>query len=120
MEAMAAMVIVTILIVALVPVLVSFTHVNKKSELRSGAVDAAELLLERYRTLEIGDTLPTTVHTHTETVTVADRDYETKTLFCETSSYCDNETTHIKVEVSFHSEQLYNVETVFTRLDKTN
>ncbi len=117
MEAMAAMVIVTILIVAIVPALVGFTHVNQKSEWRSGAVDAAELLLERYRTQEVGSTLPTTTANQTETVSIGGLDYEATTLFCQTISYCDGETTHIKVEVSYQNEKLYEVETVFTNLN---
>ena len=117
MEAMAAMVIVTILIVAIVPALVGFTHVNQKSEWRSGAVDAAELMLERYRTQEVGSDLPTVAGSQTETITMGGFDYEAKTFFCQTISYCDGETTHIKVEVSYQNEKLYEVETVFTNFN---
>ena len=113
MEAMAAMVIVTVLIVAIIPALISFTHINQKSEWRSSAVDVAELLLERYRTQDIGVTLPTTANSQTETVSMGGFDYETTTLFCQTISYCDSETTHIRVEVSYRNEKLYEVETVF-------
>ena len=117
MEALAAMIMVTVLIVSIIPALVSFTHINQKSEWRSGAVDVAELLLEKYRTQKVGDILPTTAESQTETINMGGVDYEAKTFFCQTISFCDNETTHIKVEVSYNNEKLYEVETVFTNLN---
>ncbi len=116
-EAMTALVMITLVIVTLMPVLINFQSINRKSELRSGAVDAAEVLLERYRTLEIGGSLPTSPQTNIETVSVGGRNYETTTLFCQTASYCDSETTHIKVEVNYLNEKLYDVETIYTNLN---
>ncbi len=88
---------------------------NTQSELRSGAILAAQEVLDLYR-IQDPSTLPSSGNT-TSDITIGQRVFNTTTYFCENSSYCSTASIkQIRVRVSFQQKDYYNVETIYVQL----
>ena len=114
-EAVIALAITAIALVGMMPAFHGFMEANTKSEERSSAVAAAQEVLETLRQAD-PDSLPTSGTSAIQAVTVGQRDFEILASYCLESDYCDADSRHIIVEVSFGGQNVYTVETVFTRL----
>ena len=88
---------------------------NTRNERRSNAVAAAQLVLDRYRTID-PSTLPTS-GSFDETVTVGTRTYDVKTRYCEVTSQCSSASIRgLSVEVKFRGEKQIKIATVYAQL----
>ncbi len=112
-EALMALVVIIIATATILPTFISFAKANTASDIRTGAVDAAEWVLERYRFEEISQL---NRDDYEETILVSSREYEVLTTFCEDQSFCDDQTVQIVVEVSYNDKIYYKVQTVYTDL----
>jgi len=115
-EAIIAIAIVAILLAGVVPAFVSNLRVNTDSEIRSGAVAAAQTVLDQFRVRPKSQW-----QTSGSTVTIVShgRSYDVLAQhgpFCQDGTcYADSEL--IELEVSHGGRSRYAVATVFTVLD---
>ena len=91
-------------------------NTNSNSEVRSMAILASQRVLESIRLQDpstlpmFGSTLPA------QTVTVGDQQFEAVTIYCLDSTYCTPTSRHITVDLYVDGVRVYDVETVFTKL----
>lgn len=115
-EAIIAIVIVGIVLAGVVPAFVSNLRINTDNEARTGAVAAAQTVLDQFRVRPKGDwpasgsTESVDSHGRTYSVLVA---YE---AFCQGGT-CYTGAELIDLEVSYGGRTRYTVSTVFTTLD---
>lgn len=114
-------VLVSITILALVtasigPAFHNFFQANTQMERRTAAIEAAQQVLDNLR-FEETDTLPASGTGTTQSITVANYPFLVTPEFCSDSSYCtSNNTRHILVSVEFNGEEIYEIQTVYTKL----
>lgn len=117
-EALVAIVILAIAMAALIPVFTRNAQINTRMELRSGAVSAAQYVLDDLRISQRSDwngAWPTS-----ESVSAGSRTYDVAIDVCragETGCLTTLDAKHIRLEVSHGGTTYYEVETVFTRFD---
>lgn len=114
-EAIVAVAILTVMIVAVLSGFASQTASNARSERRTAAVSAAEQAIEFLR-MEDPATMPDTGVVGPQAIVVNDRQYEVYTRFCVDTTLCKEHVRHITVEVQLDGSKIYDVETVFTQL----
>ena len=115
LEAVISLAILVVVMAALIPTFQNFLHANTVSERRSNALAAAQVMIEALRHKDPGS-LPQTGSSDIEAVAIGEHEYELVAHFCQSSEYCDADSRHIVVEVSFAGKTVYTIESVFTRL----
>ena len=113
-EAVVAMSILSIVMAAVLPAFMTFAQTNARSELRSGAVVAAQQVMDTMRRQQD----PSFVGTHR--VDSGLRTYDVVTTICAVDSancMSTQNARHIRLEVRYAGKTYYSVETVFTQLD---
>lgn len=114
-EALVAIAILAVLLAGVVPAFVSNLRVNTDSEIRTGAVAAAQTVLDRFRVLPTKDwpasgaTLSIASHGRSYDVTVVHEG------FCQGGT-CYSGADLIELEVMHGGRTRYSVSTVFTAL----
>jgi prepilin-type N-terminal cleavage/methylation domain-containing protein len=116
LEALIAIVIFGIASVGMAQAFITHMSFNTASERKTGALAAAQLVLDETRLVDPA-TLPST-GTASRTVSAANRTYSVVTTYCPSnlSSYCTSTTRGLRVEVNFNGQLQYKVETVFSQL----
>lgn len=114
-EALLALTLLGIGMAGILPAFFAYLDANTRNELRSGAVAAAELIVESLRAQDPPD-LPGGGTSAPQAVRVGRRDFQVTTKYCVIESYCSTNTRHVVVEVSYGGTMLYSVESVFTQL----
>ena len=89
---------------------------NSNSEIRSQAIQAAQVVLDRMRTQDPA-TFPTSGQGASESVAVAGRNYTVSVRYCVKAAFCPTSTTrHLRATVNYRGAKRYEVDTVFTQL----
>ncbi|NLF25020.1 MAG: type II secretion system protein [Deltaproteobacteria bacterium] len=115
-EVLVALGVLALVTSAVAPSFLRFMHYNTRTEIKTEAIQAAQRVLDELR-LSDPRTLPTSGSTPSETVMVGGRSYDVTVSYCENATYCPSENTrHLTVDVVYKGEQVYEVETVYTRL----
>ena len=114
-EAVCALGLLAIVLLGIVPTFQVLLATNTISEQRSNAVAAAEQVMEALRQ-QSPSSLPSSGSSAVQTVTVGSRDYEVVAHYCTRSAYCNDDMRHIVLEVGYAGQDVYIVETVYTRL----
>lgn len=115
-EAIIAIAIIGIVLAAVVPAFVSNLRINTDNEVRTGAVAAAQTVLDRFRVQPKGDwptsgsTVSVDSHARSYDVQV---DYQ---RFCQGGN-CFDGAELIDLEVGYGGRTRYTVSTVFTAFD---
>lgn len=94
------------------------THVmfNNKSEKKSGAIVAAQQVLDQLRVLDPA-TFPTSGSDADRSVTVGSRTYTVSVQYCNPTTYCtSNNIRFIHVAAKLNGQTEYSVDTVFSQL----
>jgi len=114
LEVLIAIVILAIALSAIIPVFANYLRINTVSEMRTQAVELAQ---QRLETLRLRDParLPTGGADTSDHVQDG-RTFTVKTLYCLDASVCNATTRHVTVRVERGGKELYEVETVFTKL----
>ena len=89
-----------------------------QADRRSGAIDAAQQVLDGLRVLD-PSTLPKLAATTTQNVNVGGRTYAVTTTFCPTAynSYCaSNSSRYLSINVTYRGLSQYKVDTIFSQL----
>lgn len=124
-EALVAIAILGIVLAALVPAFVGNLRTNTRSEIRGGAVRAAQQVLESLRAagcfqpIECDSTqtyLPTGGTLGPEIVRAGGRDFSVVTRLCPNDAYCSENTRFLRVEVSLDERIVYTADTVYSQL----
>lgn len=112
-EALVAMAVLTILIIAVLPSFTNNARVNNSSELRTGAVAAAQQTLDQLRgqwgSWPASMTIDSGIRTYDVTITV-----------CAAGSpdcFTTTDANHVRLEVDYQGETYYEIETVFARFE---
>lgn len=96
----------------------AFSHqlaFNTNSEIRSGAIMAAQQVLDDYR-MEDPNALPLS-GSEAQNITIGSKTYNTMTYFCETAAYCASASVRqLRTEVRYNSRVYYNIETIYAQL----
>ena len=113
-EAVAAMFILAIVIVGILPAFAVQMHSNTRNEIRAGAVSATQVAVEALRAED-----PTEMNETgqvSQTYSLCKRDYMVVTHFCLKPQFCDGTTRHLYIEVFLDGRKVYDAETVQTAL----
>lgn len=101
---------------AMAPSFVFHLKQNTQNTWRTGAIAAAQGVLDDLR-IQDPSTFPTSGSDPVQEVQIGTRAFQVTTSYCTVSAYCPStETRHIEVEVEYRGKTLYTVETVFTKL----
>ena len=100
----------------ILPAFQTYVDANALSEEHSNALAAGQTVMEGLRQVRPA-TLPKTGSSATQTVNAGEHDYEVVAHYCRQPKYCSTTSRHIVVEVSFSGETIYELETVYTRLN---
>ena len=124
-EALVAIAILGIVLAALVPAFIGNLRTNTGSEIRGGAVRAAQQVLESLRAAgcfqpaECDSTqtyLPTAGTLGPQTVQAGGRAFSVITRLCPDNAHCSENTRHLRVEVSLDDRVVYTADTVYSQL----
>ena len=114
-EAVCALGLLAIALLGIVPTFQVLMDANTLNEQRSNAVAAAQEVMEALRQ-QSPSSLPSSGSSAVQTVTIGTRDYEVTAHYCTRSEYCNTDMRHIVLEVGYAGQNVYIVETVYTRL----
>jgi prepilin-type N-terminal cleavage/methylation domain-containing protein len=115
-EVMASLSIFAIVMAGAVPAFILNLKYNTLSELRSSAAIAAQLKLGQLR-FEDPQDMPSSGTSASEDVEVGSKTFQVTTSYCANATYCTTiNNRHITVNVSYHGNEQYSVQTVFTKL----
>ena len=115
LEALLAIFLLGVVLTGILPAMLAFLDANTTSEESSDAVAAGQLVLERLR-LEDPASLPSSGSSSPESVDVGGHTYEVVKHYCTVPSYCGTDSRHIRVEVIYGGDTVFEVESVYTRL----
>ena len=114
-EALISIFLLGVVLAGILPGLLTFLDTNTLSEEKSDAVAAAQVVLERLR-LEDPATLPSSGSSSPQIVDVGGHEFEVVNHYCTVSEYCGTDSRHIRVEVFYGGETLFEIESVYTQL----
>ena len=116
-EGLIAMAILGFAVTGVMGAFMAQVETNSTSELRSMAIAASQKVLEGIR-LEDPATLPTFGSTlPAQTVTVGEQEFQAVTIYCLNSTYCTSTSRHVTVDLYVDGNKVYDVETVYTKLE---
>jgi len=113
-ESLLAVALMGLALAGLMPSFMTYTDANTFSERRSGAVMAGQQVLEQLRRQD-PRAMPTG-GSSSGSLIIGDLPYQTVTRYCVAPTLCGTESRHVLVEVSYDGQQVYSLETVYTRL----
>lgn len=115
-EVLVSMLIFSVVVASLPSVFVAHLRYNQRAEIKTAALLAAQRVLDDYR-VQDPSTLPTSGSQDFLNITINGYNFDATAYFCLESAYCLASTNrHIRVEISYDTNTVYGVETVFTRL----
>ncbi|MBL7663336.1 type II secretion system protein [bacterium] len=114
LDSMISIVILLVVISSLTAGAVKYMKYNRTAELKTTAALVAQKKLEEYRQQDPAS-LPTSGSVNS-VVTSGGRNFTATTTFCSLSTFCDTNSRHVKVSVSYQSVSLGSLETVYTQL----
>ena len=116
LEVLVSMTILALVTASIGPAFHSFFEANTNMERRTAAIEAAQRVLDNLR-FEDTDDLPASGSGTTESITIANYPFEVTPVFCSDATYCTSvNTRHILVSVAYNGEEIYEIQTVYTKL----
>lgn len=108
---------------SIAPLFLSYTVSAFNNKLQTGAIAISQELMDELRQVDTS-TLPSS-GTHTQlpstesiaTVSYLGRDYNPRIIYCENTTFCDDNSRHIKVQVAYNGQTIYEAETIYTQFD---
>lgn len=113
-EVVMSMGLMSIVLSGMATVYIDQLHHNTHTELRTGAINAAEQRLDDLRQQDPAS-LPNS-GSSTATIDAGKRSYSVVTTYCAPATYCSANSRYIDIKASYNGQLLYEVETVFTKL----
>lgn len=115
LETLVALSLFAIVSVSMLPAFIGHLKINQRSELKTGAIQAAQIVLEELR-LENPETLPQLGQIENLSVPSAERIYAVEVVYCGVTTHCTTRSRQVDLTVRYQNEVLYEISTVFTRL----
>ncbi len=121
MEVMVALMIIGIVSTTFSSAVMQANSMLKLAEIKSEAQIAAQQVFDQIR-LDDTTTMPTTESSDPAVnIVFGNKTYNVVVTYCSNLTYCpptaSNETRHLKVVVSYNSKEVYEVESVLTKLN---
>lgn len=117
-EAIIGLAILGIGLAFIVPGFSSSLLINNRTETRFQAAIVAQKELENARIKDV-ISLPTSGQTTPTTVSSGGRSFNVITKYCAITTLCGAGSRHLRVEVSYDSETVFSVDTVYTQLSSS-
>jgi len=114
-ELLLAVALVGTVVMGVVPAFMTCKDANTRNAIRSGAAAVALQAMEAQRRQD-PSALPGSGSSPLRVVREGERDYEYVVHYCAEPAWCDFDTRHLMVEVSFGTQTVLVVESVFTKL----
>lgn len=114
-EVLIALVVLGVVTAGVTPAFLHHLKTITTNEIRTGAIQAAQLVLDELR-VENPQNMPSSGSDAAENIQIGSRTYSSVTRYCDDNSLCTIDTRQIFVTVSFQNKEIYEVETVYTRL----
>ena len=94
----------------------SLVEASSNSEERSMAIPASQQVLESLR-LQDPEFMPTSGSFAPQIVPVGSRQFQAIVSYCANNTYCTTTSRHVTVDLYLDGVKVYDVETVFTKLE---
>lgn len=114
-ETLVALAILGIALTGILPSFLSQAQTNSRCAERSGAVLAAQQMLESMR-LTDPETMPDEGAAAPQLLTIGGVEYEVVVRYCANEALCNPVSRHITVDVNLRGRKIYDVETIYTQL----
>ena len=114
-ESLIGLALLAVVLVSLLPAFLTLMDANTFSEEHSAALAAGQRAMERLRLTDPGS-LPTAGSSAVQVIVVDGREFEVVTHYCRVSEYCSSSTRHVSVEIRYGGQKVYDVDTVYTRM----
>ena len=114
-EGLVAMSILGFTLTAVLSTFVGFKDVTTRNGHRSGAMAAAQQIVESTRQADPA-AMPSSGKSSPDIVEIDGREFEVVSYFCKVSEYCGENSRHITIVVNYGGRTLYKTESVFTKL----
>ena len=117
-EVMASLVMVGLVVSGIGPGFLTHIKYNNEAEIRSGAYNAAQAILDDLRLIDPAF-LPTSGSDDPVGINYGNRTYSVVASYCEEPTYCDggsNPLRFISLDVSYQGDVVYEVDTIYTQL----
>ncbi len=90
---------------------------NGNSEDRSMAIPASQQVLEALRLQDPELDMPNSGSDPPQTITVGSQQFQAIVSYCTNNAYCTSTSRHVTVDLYVDGAKVYDVETVFTKLE---
>lgn len=115
-EVLAALAIFGLLAAGMGPVFLQQLQQNRLAEIKTEAMGAAQVALDKLR-IQDPATLPATGNGTVQTITVGSHTFSVTPSYCEVASFCSSPTVrHIRVRVTYKGQQVFTTQTVYSQL----
>lgn len=114
-EMLVSIVILAIIMGGLIPSFIAYMDVNTRNEARTGALQAAQQIMESHRLVQ-PSSMPNSGSSTPVSVEVDGRTFEVVTRYCDVVQFCGTSSRHLVVEVRLDMDLIYETETVYTEL----
>lgn len=114
-ESLIGLALLAVVLVSLLPAFLTLMDANTFSEEHSAALAAGQRAMERMRLVDPGS-LPTAGSSGVQIILVDSREFEVVTHYCRVPEYCSSSTRHVTVEIRYGGQKVYDVDTVYTRM----
>ena len=115
LEAVAALFILSVVAVGILPAFAVQLDANTRNEIRAGAVSASQVVMEALRAEDPSQMLASG-QGPMKYYTIGKNRYEVITHYCLKPEFCDDTTRYLYVEVYLDGRKVYDAETVQTSL----
>ncbi len=115
LEALAAVGILAVVTVAVLPAFTGQLRSTERNIERTAAINAVQQRLEALR-MEDPASMPTTGASAPQLISVGDRQFEVVTRYCDRPALCNANSRHVTVVATHEQRQVYDVETIYTRV----
>lgn len=113
-EVMVAMSIFVTVSAMMAPSFIYHLKTNYMAEVKNGAIAATQQRLDVIRSQDPSSLALT--GNDTQNITVGERTFAVKTIYCNNSAWCTQSSRHLKIEVTHRNKVVYRAETVFSQL----
>ncbi len=125
LEAMVSLLILFAIMAGLLPIFMSWRLNTINNSIKTGAIAISQQILDELRqdnSVSSWDDSNTalTVKPSGESIAVIDyggRTYNASLTYCAEAVYCDTNTRHVTLEVSYNNDTIYTIKTVYTSFD---
>jgi type II secretory pathway pseudopilin PulG len=127
-ETIVAMLIFFIALTALIPLFMTYRLATVQNEIKLGAVAVSQRVMDEVRQVDVASlpnsgsrSLPgSSLYTGGTSITslpYAGKNYSATVTYCQTTTYCDANSRQVQVQVSYGGRSIYQIETIYTRLE---